>query len=692
MAGKSNKNPYIEKSGFSFNPVSKISKKQAKEEIDRLRVAIEHHNYLYYIKNQPKISDDAFDKLFRQLVELEEKFPGYDSPVSPTKKLGASPVDELKKKKHQAPMLSLNAVREEQEVNEFINTIKKNTEQKNPGFMAEPKLDGLSVEIVYRDGNMDYGATRGDGETGEDISNNLKTIASLPLKLNKKNHTPPPAFLAVRGEVLMTKNGFQNLNKERVEKGDQPFANPRNAASGLTRNLNPKKVAGKPLDIFFYDLLTSDEEITDNQDELQKKIENWGLKINPLNKKIQGFDAIKKYHHELEKERDNLDYELDGIVIKLNDLNAGKKLGTRQRSPRWALAWKFEPKKEVTTLRNIIVQVGRTGILTPVALLDPVDVGGVTVSRASLHNLDKVKREKVAAGDKVRIIRAGDVIPEIKERVEKKKGKRKKFSMPSRCPVCNTEIVKEGAYHVCPAGLACRAQLEGHIIHYVSREAMNIENLGEKNVKQLIEKEKISTIADLYALTVDDLEALEGFAKKSAKKLYDSIHNQNSPTLTKFLYALGIRHVGEHIARVIAREFSTLEKVQQASYDDLVKIREIGPEIAESISDFFDSEENNKTIDAILDAGVKVQKQKSTGKKSDLAGKTFVITGELEKYTRSEAKQKIEDLGGRATSDVSSNTDYLVKGEGPGSKLEKAKNQNVKVIDEKEFLELLEKS
>ncbi len=652
--------------------IRNISKEEARESIKKLREEINRHNYLYYVKNKPEISDSQYDKKFRQLQELEKEFPEFDSPVSPTRKVGAPPVDHLEKKEHLAPMLSLNSSEKEEDAEQFFKNVQKSTKETSFGFLLEPKMDGLSVEVVYKNGEFSYATTRGDGQTGEDISENVKTIGSLPLKLLSSS---PPELLAIRGEILMSKSGFQEINKKRIEKGEEPFANARNAAAGTVRQLDSKKVADKPLDIFFYELIKTEGRHFDRQEEMLEQFRKWGLKTNNLKKICEKMPEIKKFYRNLKEKRDSLSYEIDGMVIKLNQRGLREKLGSRDRSPRWAFAWKFEPQKEVTRLTDILLQVGRTGMLTPVALLEPVDVGGVTVSRATLHNEEEVKKKDVRPGDKVRIVRAGDVIPEIAERI-KETGKKRgnPFKMPGKCPVCETPVVREGAYVVCPAGLSCRAQLKGRLQHFVSRDAMNIMNLGEKIIEQMIEEEMIRSIPDLYRLEPSDLEKLEGFGKKSSEKLYKAIQDSKEPEFERFLYALGIRHVGKHIARLLAKKYRNLEKIAGADKEELAGIREIGPEIAESISHFFDNEDNLKMIKQFEKAGLKI-KYKKTQESDLLEGKTFVITGELEDYSREEIKEKIESLGGRATSSVSDNTDYLVVGKNPGSKLEDEKRE-----------------
>jgi DNA ligase (NAD+) len=681
------KNPYKHDPETRFTKVKHLTNDQARYEAEQLREAVEYHNYRYYIKNDPEISDTTYDTLFRRLQELEEAFPDLATPASPTRRVGAPPVDELKKVEHRRPLLSLDSDEEEHRLRDFLRTLRERTEKGKVPYVLEPKLDGFSVELVYAEGKFSYGSTRGDGRTGEDISENLKTIPTLPLLLQESG----PASLAVRGEVLMSKQGFQELNRTRLGNGQEPFANPRNAAAGIMRQLDSRKVAGKPLEIFCYEVMdSSDGDLPDSHWKVLEQLSILGFKTNPLNSRASSLEEIEDYRKKLLEQRENLPYEIDGVVIKLDDRKMREELGTRQRSPRWAFAWKFPPKREVTTLRDIAVQVGRTGMLTPVALLDPVEVGGVTVSRATLHNQEEVERKDVRPGDTVRIFRAGDVIPEVAERVKEPGKKRgKKFSMPSRCPSCGSSVVREGAYVLCPAGLSCPAQRIGRIIHYASRDALDIETLGERNVQQLVEKGLVEDLSDLYDLDEEQLETLEGFAEKSASKLYRAIQKSKQPPLGRFLYALGIHHVGEHVAQVLARHYGSLQKLERAGREELEEIREIGPEIAESVSNFFREEENRKILKRLEKAGVhpqKIERRRSTA----LEDLTFVFTGELKGYTRKEAEEKVESLGGRATSSVSSNTDYLVAGEKPGSKLEEAKRNGVKILNEKDFERLLE--
>jgi DNA ligase (NAD+) len=677
------KNPHTD-----FKDTGKISKEEAREEIEALKEGIEYHNHLYYVEDQPQISDDTYDKLLRRLEELEKAFPEFESVDSPTHRVGAEPVSKLKKVRHTAPMLSLNAVLEEKEVEDFVDFVRRNSKDGEVSFVLEPKFDGISVEVVYENGKYKYGATRGDGQTGEDISENLKTIHAIPLRLQKENFIPPS--LSVRGEVFMVKKGFHGLNKERVAKGEEAFANPRNATAGLLRQLDSRMVARRPLDVRFYDVLTLEEQKISSHWDMLGQFSKWGLKTDPHNKRCSSISEIKDKYQELVDSRDELEYEIDGLVIKLDDLALREKLGTRQRSPRWALAWKFPPKQEISRIEDIVVQVGRTGKLTPVALLQPVDVGGVTISRATLHNEDEVHRKDIRVGDKVRVARAGDVIPEVVERVaEPGRRRTKEFTMPKKCPACGSAVAREGAYHFCPAGLSCIPQLVGRIVHFASREALNIEGLSEKTAKQLVEKGMVKDIADLYQLSIDELQGLEGFAQQSATRLNNAVQATKKPRLDRFLYALGIRHVGEHIAQLLARNFRSLDALQQASRIQLQTIPEIGPRVATSIRQFFREKENQKVLEWLFYSGVQIQEIPERKDRLPLEGKTLVFTGSLEKYTRSEAERAVESLGGRAASTVSGNTDFVVVGTEPGSKLSEAKRHGVKVLDEAAFDKLI---
>ena len=671
-----------------FKDIGKMNQGEAREEIKALREGIDYHDYLYYVKNQPEISDAFYDKLFHRLEKLEDKFPGLQIPDSPTRRVGAKPLDQLEKVSHTAPMLSLNAALEREKIKNFYDFVSRQLVEEKVLFVLEPKFDGFSVELVYENGKLMSGSTRGDGQEGEDITRNLKTIRSIPLRLQKADNLPD--FLSVRGEVYMPKQGFQQLNRKRVAEGKDPFANPRNAAAGTMRQLDPGNVKDKPLDIIFYEILSMKGDMPESHKRVLDIFPQWGLETDTLYKQTDSLQEIESYHQELSRKRDELEYEIDGIVIKLDNYQHREKLGVRQRSPRWAIAWKFSPRQEISTLEDIVIQVGRTGMLTPVALLQPVDVGGVTISRATLHNEDEVRKKDVQPGDQVRIARAGDVIPEVVERVGKTGKKRDQvFSMPDKCPACSADVYREGAYYFCSGQLKCPAQIKGGIIHYASREALNISGLGEKTAKDLVDKDLVRDISDLYQLNRDDLLKLDGFAKKSADQLYQALQAGKHPELERFIFALGIRHVGRRVARILAGKFSDLAELKKTNRESLEQIPEIGPEIALSVYNFFQQKHNLKVLDNLEKAGVKVQSG-HTGRKADkLKGRTFVFTGKLKEYTRQEARDLVEDLGGHATSSVSSETDYAVAGENPGSKYDDAREQGVEIIDEEEFKKLI---
>lgn len=667
-----------------FKDVEELSEEGARQEAGELRREIDHHDHLYYIENRPEISDEAYDALFRRLQELEEAFPELRSATSPTRRVGAEPLDELRRVEHTAPMLSLEATLEASEVRRFFDRL-RDVAGEAPTLVTEPKLDGLSVEVVYEAGELSWGATRGDGRTGEDITENLKTIRSLPLRLGGG----PPSRVAVRGEVLMPKQAFQRINKERIERGATPYANPRNAAAGTMRRLESREVARHPLDLFVYDILSLEGEGPDTHWEELRRLRSWGFQVVALTRRCSDPGEVADHHRRLDEQRDELDHEIDGLVLKVDDLALRPRLGTRHRSPRWALAWKFEPRQEVTVLEDIVVQVGRTGMLTPVALLRPVDVGGVTVSRATLHNEDEVRRKDVRVGDTVRIERAGDVIPEVVERIPRPGRERgPEFTLPDRCPACDAELVREGALVFCPAGLACPPQLAGRLLHYAAREALDIDGLGEETARALVSRGLVRDLADLYELEVEDILDLEGYADKSARQLRDAIQRSKEPRFDRFLYGLGIRHVGRRLARTLAERFESLAQLREAEEGELRSIPDIGPEIARSVTSFFRDPGIAEVLDRLTTAGVE-PRPVTQGRGAPLRGKTFVFTGALEGLTRQEAEDRVEGLGGRAASSVSGRTDYVVAGGAPGSKLDKAREQGIEVLDQAAFEELV---
>jgi DNA ligase (NAD+) len=682
---------FKKKPSTNFKPLHSMSFDEVREQARALREGINFHDHLYYVKNHPIISDDTYDRLFRRLQQIEAAFPSLQTENSPTQRVGAEPVDKLKKVEHTAPMLSLQAVMELNEVKSFVASIRQNTREAHNLFVMEPKIDGFSVEIVYRNGRFSYGATRGNGLTGEDISHNLKTIGSLPLELFGDRNSP--AMLAVRGEVFMPKAGFQELNKTRIQNGDEPFANPRNAAAGLMRQLDSRMVARKPLRIVFYDILKTDDTWRFSSHwQILQQLADWGLNISPYNRKANGVEEMTAYHQDLLNQRDQLPFEIDGVVIKLDDLAHRSALGARHRSPRWALAWKFKPKEKTTILEQIVVSVGRSGMLTPVALLQPVNVGGVTVSRATLHNEGEVHRKDVRPGDTVRVVRAGDVIPEVAERVSSGHQLRSQpFSMPDRCPACGAPVYRQGAYYFCPAGLTCPPQQVARIRHYAARDALDITGLGEKTARDLVRKGLARDIADLYHLSVEDLLTLDGFAQKSAQQLYQAIQQTKHPRLDRFLYALGIPHVGQRVATILAQIHRRLQDLQKADPAQLEAVPEIGPEIAGHVAHFFDQQTNRRVLERLSEAGVQVRPMPApTYEGTSLEGKSFVFTGKLEGFTRTQAQQAVERLGARAVSSVSASTDYVVAGTAPGSKLDQARRLNIEILDEPAFRALIE--
>ena len=666
-----------------------ISKEEAKKRIEELRKLIRHHDYLYYVLNKPEISDAEYDKLMRELQQLEEMYPEFITPDSPTQRVGAPPAEEFKTVAHLKPMLSLDNAFNEEEMRKFDERIKRELGKEDVIYTAEPKLDGLSVELVYENGVFVRGSTRGDGYNGEDVTENLKTIRAVPLRLREGKYGIP-RLLAVRGEVIMHIHDFEELNKKLIERGEEPLANPRNAAAGSLRRLDPKETAERPLDIFFYEIMVVEGLKINTQWEALEHLREWGLKTNPLVKRCKNIDEVIEYYNEMKEKREQLSYEIDGIVVKVDNLEDQEKLGIKARSPRWAIAYKFPPREKITQVMDIIVQVGRTGTLTPVALLKPVDVSGVTVSRATLHNFDYIREKDVRVGDWVKVIRAGDVIPEVVEVIkEKRTGKEKIFQMPDKCPVCGSHVVREGAYYRCTGGLSCPAQLKRSIAHYASKGAMDIEGLGPKIVDLLVDKGLVKRISDLYKLTIPDLLRLPGFALKSAKNLIESIEKSKERSLDRFIYALGIPNVGEHMAKVLAERFKTLDNLMNAREIELLAVPEVGPETAKSIVDFFREPKNREEIQRLKELGVKATFEKMEKKEGILKGKVFVFTGALKSFTRDEAKRIVEELGGRAASSVSRNVDYVVVGENPGSKYERAKQLGLKIINEEEFKKLI---
>jgi len=659
-----------------------------------LRNEIRRHDYLYYVKDRPEISDSQYDRLFRELVELEQAHPELVTPDSPSQRVGAPPLQELLKVPHEQPMLSLDSIVEESEVLAFDQRMKRELETLSVEYSAEPKFDGLSVELVYNQGFFTRGATRGDGTTGEDVTINLRTIRSLPLQLQAQSILPD--HLVVRGEVYMRLDDFQVLNRRMTERGGDAFANPRNAASGSLRQLDSTITATRPLVVTCYEIMAvSGSGPPTHWDELET-LAQWGLPIPERERRrlCPSIDDVMALHRETESLRDELPYEIDGVVVKVNRRDWQSRLGMKSRSPRWAIAYKFAPRKEITVVQAIVVSVGRTGTLTPVALLKPVEVGGVTISRATLHNADEVARKDIRVNDTVKVERAGDVIPAITERIPIPGEQRgNPFCMPDHCPVCGSSVAREGAYFYCTGQLVCGAQLKGAIEHFASKHALNIEGLGKKTVAQLVDQGLVRSLDDLYRLTKDDLIKLDGFADRSATLLLESIAGSKTVSLDRFLMGLGIRQVGQHIAKVLAREFGSLNEILSADRERLQHIREIGPEISDSLVAYCAESRNRNVITQLQESGVQVSPGMATGDrtKSPLAGKTFVFTGGLDHFTRTDAQQAVEAAGARLASSVSKKTSYVVVGRDPGSKLEQARTLGVTILTEQEFASLLGK-
>jgi len=667
-----------------------MNKNKAEKRILQLKNQIRYHDYLYYVLDKPKISDAKYDELMNELKNIEELYPDLITSDSPTQRVGATPLKEFGTVVHTKPMLSLDTALEKEEINRFDERIKKELGLKDVDYIAEPKLDGLSVELIYEDGNFIKGSTRGDGFNGEDVTENIKTIGAVPLIL-RNNELKPPKRIAVRGEVIMNISDFEDFNKQLIQKNEQPLANPRNAAAGSLRRLDPNETAQRPLDIYFYEIMAISGMKVEKQWDALQYLKKWGLKTNLYTERCNSIEDVIKYQTKMFEKRDKLNYEIDGVVIKLNNIAYQDKLGVKAKSPRWAIAYKFPSRKEITKVLDITSQVGRTGTLTPVALLKPVDVGGVTVSRATLHNQDFIDQIDVRIGDMVKIGRAGDVIPEVAEVIKSKRtGKEKKYHIPPNCPVCGSKIIIDGAFYRCTGGLTCIAQLKRSIAHFSSKGAMDIEHLGRKNVELLVDQGLLKSVSDIYKLKKEDLLLLPRFADKSAENLINAIEISKQKNLARFIYALGIQNVGEHISKILVDKFKSLEKLISTSNDDLLNIHEIGPETVNSISSFFKEKRNLKEIENMRKFGIKATfSEEKIEKNRLLAGKSFVFTGGLKNFNREDAKKIVEELGGKTTSNVSKNIDYVVVGDEPGSKYEKAKKLGLKIINEEEFKKIV---
>ncbi len=670
-----------------------MPEKDTQQKIQSLREQLNQYSYQYYVLDDPQVPDATYDRLYHELKALEKEYPEFISPDSPTQRVGDKPLEGFSQVKHEVPMLSLDNVFNADELADFNQRLQQRLEDADEiEFAAEPKLDGLAISLLYEKGLLVRAGTRGDGTTGEDVTQNIRTIRSIPLKLIGDN---VPDILEVRGEVFMPKAAFEALNKNALEKSEKTFANPRNAAAGSLRQLDPKITASRNLSMYCYAVgqSTGMEDLTTHM-QMLNQLQHWGLPLCKERSVVQGVEGCLDYYQTLAEKRNDLPYEIDGIVYKVNRLDLQKKLGFVAKAPRWAIAHKFPAQEEITTVKKIEFQLGRTGAITPVARLEPVFVGGVTVSNATLHNMDEVARLDVREGDQVIILRAGDVIPKIVRVVP---GSRQHnaplVSLPAHCPVCGSDIVQvEGeAIARCSGGLYCPAQRKEAIKHFASRKAMDIDGLGDKLVEQLVDEKLIDHIHDLYHLKLDDLIKLERMAEKSAQNLLAAIEASKNTQLSRFIYALGIREVGEATAQALATYFTDLDKLMAADINELQKVPDVGPIVAAHIVSFFKQPHNIEVLQKLLAAGIHWPKiEKPDEAELDLLGKTFVLTGTLSSMTRGDAKQKLQAKGAKVSGSVSKKTDYVVAGESPGSKVTKAEKLGVEILDESALMELLD--
>ncbi|MFZ5445707.1 MAG: NAD-dependent DNA ligase LigA [Myxococcota bacterium] len=657
------------------------------ERLKQLRAEIAHHNYLYYTLDKPEISDASYDKLMRELVALEQAYPDLVTADSPTQRVGGAVLEKFEKVTHRQQMLSLANVFDEAEFAEFDERVRKALGVETVTYTCEPKMDGLAIELVYEQGRFVQGSTRGDGVIGEDVTENLKTIKNLPLQLQGD----APALLEVRGEVFIKKADFKRMNEKLLAKGEEAFVNPRNSAAGSLRQLDSRITASRPLSIYLYEVGVVDGVAFADHEKKLEYLEKVGLPVNPRRSVVKGKDGVMKAYHALLGERHELPYEIDGLVVKVDSTDARARLGQVSKTPRWAVAFKFPPEEMEAQVEEIVVQVGRTGAITPVANLKPVFVGGVTVSRATLHNEQELRRKDVRAGDWVFVRRAGDVIPEIvKVITSKRTGHEKEFVFPTTCPVCGAAVKREedGAIARC-TGRSCPAKLAGRLRHFATRTAMDIDGLGDKLCEAMIDANLVKSVAGLYALTVKQLTSLERMGEKSAQNLFDAIQKSKHTTLRRFIYALGIPEVGEATGKALAEHFRDVKKLAAASQEELQAVKDVGPEMAKSIHGWFEDPENRAMVDALLAAGVKPEPPEAPAAGGVFTGKTVVLTGTLAAMGRDQAKEEIERRGGKVSGSVSKKTDMLVAGEEAGSKLTKAKELGVKVLTEAEFLALI---
>ncbi len=670
-----------------------VPEDKLRQRLQALRKALDQHNYRYYVLDDPEVPDAEYDRLMRELQALEAEHPELVVPDSPTQRVGAQPIDGFGEVRHAVPMLSLANVFDAAELADFDRRLRDKLEHETElEYFAEPKLDGLAISLRYVDGKLVQAATRGDGSRGEDVTHNARTIRAIPLSLRGKNI---PEVLEARGEVFMEKAGFEALNRNMAAEGGKQFMNPRNAAAGSLRQLDPRLTAQRPLSVYFYGIGECSSILADAQDGLLAALRRFGLRVNPESRVVTGPGECQSYYEEMAGRRAALGYEIDGVVFKVNRLSLQEQLGFVSRAPRWAVAAKFPAHEEMTRVRDVEFQVGRTGALTPVARLEPVAVGGVTVSNATLHNMDELQRKDVRIGDWVVVRRAGDVIPEVVSVVRSKRPRSaRKVHLPEQCPVCGSEVVRaEGeAVARCAGGLYCPAQRKESLRHFASRRAMDIEGLGNKLIEQLVDQELVANPADLFGLDVETLAGLERMAEKSARNLCTALEQSKATTLPRFLFALGIREVGEATALGLARHFGDLEPLMSAAETLLEEVPDVGPVVARHVRAFFDEPHNRKVISALREAGVRWPPVHAATGKSDLQGKTLVLTGTLSGMTRQQAKGRIEAAGGKVAGSVSSRTDYVVAGDKAGSKLTRARELGVTVLDEAGLRDLLNDS
>lgn len=657
------------------------SLREASRRIKQLREQIRRHDYAYYVRNRPLISDASYDALLKRLERLEAQYPRLVSGTSPTQRVAGAVRAGFTRVRHPVSMLSLQATRDPEEVRAFLRRVHRSAPEE--ALLVEPKLDGVSIELTYRRGSLVQAATRGDGSIGEGVLENVRTIPSVPLVLRRRR--PAPGVLVIRGEVLIGLKSFERLNRELLARGEEPFANPRNAAAGSLRQLDPRVTARRPLQLIAYEIVGKVPGVERDQDALRALAE-WGFATPPV-QLLRRPDEVLKYHQRMQATRDRMDHEIDGIVLKLDRLSPRSRMGSTSHHPRWALAFKFAPRMEVTRIENIAVQVGRTGAVTPVALLRPVDVGGVTVSRATLHNPGEVARRDLRVGDLVRLQRAGDVIPEVVSRIgESGRKRRPPFRMPRRCPACRARLVGRGSLIYCPNRFQCPAQSAARLVHFAGGDALDIEGMGPETVSGLIAAGLVREPADLFALAAEDLLKLPGFGPRKATKLVAAIQTRKRPELGRMLYSLGIPGVGRTGARDLAAFFGTLPQTRDASLDDLYRVPGVGSETARAIRTFFADRRNRAMLDRLRRIGVSPVYPARTG---PLRGKTIVFTGGLKQLTRKEARERVEALGGRVAEAISGRTDLVVVGKAPGAKLDQARRLKVAVLDEPTFLRRL---